>query len=237
MPDRIRPNLRIVRSSELSGQPSLGRGAGGIMAGQFVGFYWTLPVNWASFRSLPDDVEAAAVASRTIRYQRERVRRWVAEERGKLIDEVVLMDVQPDRATDIVRSVLRQKLARHAGKATLVAVAFHEAHGWRNNPYIQYAANDLNLDVMPLSPDPLQIDGKDFDPIRHFKRWREQDWAAKTQLRYEAVEGLRKALEQVPAGEGRWRNIAALLNADGIKTIQGGQWSPENVRKLAGRLE
>jgi hypothetical protein len=35
----------------------------------FVGFYWTLPENWSGFRSLPTDVEAAAVKSRSIRYQ------------------------------------------------------------------------------------------------------------------------------------------------------------------------
>ena len=68
------------------------------MAERFVGFYWTLPVNWAGFRELPVDVAAAAAASQTICYQRERVRRYVADEHGELIDEIAFMaelDIAP----------------------------------------------------------------------------------------------------------------------------------------------
>ena len=46
----------------------------------YLGLYWTLPVPWAGFTRLPKDAKAAAARSRTIAYQRERVRRWVAEE-------------------------------------------------------------------------------------------------------------------------------------------------------------
>ena len=41
---------------------------------RFVGFYWTLPMPHVGFTKLPRDAEAAAEASQTIRYQRERVR-------------------------------------------------------------------------------------------------------------------------------------------------------------------
>ena len=34
---------------------------------KFFGFYWTLPVNWTGFQSLPRNVDEAADASRTIR--------------------------------------------------------------------------------------------------------------------------------------------------------------------------
>ena len=40
-----------------------------------VGFYWTLPVPWAGFTDLPTDVDEAAAQSRTIRYQRDLIRR------------------------------------------------------------------------------------------------------------------------------------------------------------------
>ena len=56
---------------------------------RFLGLYWTLPVPWAGFTQLPKDVGAAAKLSRTIAYQRERVRRWVAEEGGDLVAEEV----------------------------------------------------------------------------------------------------------------------------------------------------
>ncbi len=42
---------------------------------RFLGLYWTLPVPWAGFTSLPKDAKAAAAQSRTIAYPRERVRR------------------------------------------------------------------------------------------------------------------------------------------------------------------
>jgi hypothetical protein len=72
----------------------------------FVGFYWTLPVNWTGFRSLPKDVEEAAAKSRTIRYQMERVRKHVDENAGELVGEFTFMDVRPDRATDAVQEAL-----------------------------------------------------------------------------------------------------------------------------------
>lgn len=206
------------------------------MSRQHVGFYSTLPVNWAGFRQQPNDVDAAATASRTIRYQRERVRRYVTEERGVLVDEIAFMDVRPDRATDLVRAELRQKAAHHAGKATLVAVAFDEVHKWRHNPYLVDAAYDFGFDLLPLSPDPTLIDGTEFDPVRHFAEWRKRDGSEKTRLEYEALHGLNAALVAVPSGEGRWQIIATRLNSEDVKTIRGGVWNAENVGKLAGRI-
>ena len=207
------------------------------MGEQYVGFYWTLPVNWAGFRQLPDDVEAAVQASRTIRYQREMVRRFVASERGILVDEIAFMDVQPDRATEIVREVLQQRAARYAGKAKLVTVTFDEVHRWRTNPYLWAAAAGFGIDIRPLSPTPIVIDGVEFNPIEHFSTWRKQDQSAKARLEYEALQGLHAALAAVPAGKGRWNAMATRLNAENIKTIRGGSWTAENVRKLVGRVE
>ena len=66
----------------------------------YIGFYWTLPVPWAGFRDLPNDADEASGLSRTIRYQRDRVRRWVKEEKGELIDETVFLETEPDRGSD-----------------------------------------------------------------------------------------------------------------------------------------
>ena len=65
------------------------------MANAYLGFYWTLPVNWAGFRRLAVNIDDAAAASRTIRYQRERVRCYVAESRGRLVDEIAFIDMNP----------------------------------------------------------------------------------------------------------------------------------------------
>ncbi len=207
------------------------------MSGSYVGVYWTLPVNWAGFRDLPPDVDAAAAASRTIRYQRERVQGWVRERRGTLLGEVAFMDTRTDRATDAVRDVLRRAAPAYSGKgATLLAVQFHEVHHWRHNPFLHHAAAELGLEMMPLSPDPLTIDGQVFDPARHFAAWRTRDGSAMARLRLDAHEGLQAALAEVPDGTGRWKAVAGLLNGRGVRTIRGGSWTAENVRKLAGRL-
>ena len=153
------------------------------MSGGYVGVYWTMPVNWAGFRDLPPDVDAAAAASRTIRYQRERVRGWVREQGGTLLGEVAFMDTRTDRATDAVRDVLRRAAPAYAGKdATLLAVHFHEVHHWRHNPALHAAAKELGLEVMPLSPDSLIIGGEVFDPARHFAAWRTEDGSAMARL-------------------------------------------------------
>ena len=207
------------------------------MSGSYIGVYWTLPVNWAGFRDLPPDVDAAAAASRTIRYQRERVRGWVREQGGTLLGEVAFMDTRTDRATDAVRDVLCRAAPVYAGKgATLLAVHFHEVHHWRHNPFLHAAAEELELAVIGLSPDPLTIGGEVFDPARHFATWRAEDGSAMARLRLDAHKGLIAALAEVPDGNGRWQAVAVLLNGRRVRTIRGGSWTAANVRKLAGRL-
>jgi hypothetical protein len=206
------------------------------MANAYLGFYWTLPVNCAGFRRLPANIDAAAAASRTIRYQRERVRAYVAESRGRLVDEIAFIDMQPDRATDLVEGELRAKAAAHAGRATLLYVRFEETMHWRRNAYLLEAAREIGLDVLPLPPDPVSINGETFDPILHFRQWRECDEGARTRLKLHAAQGLRAALAAAPKGNGRWQAAAEWLNAAKILTSRGGRWTAENVRKHAGRL-
>ena len=202
------------------------------MAQAWFGIYWTLPVNWAGFRNLPPDVDAAAEASRTIRYQRERVRQHVATTGGHLVGEVAFMDTRPDRATDAVRDVLRR--AAPPRTATLLGVRFADMQ-WRNNLFLLQGAMEFSLDIVLLSPDPITIGGQTFDPIRHFAAWRAEDARTSTRLRLAAHEGLQAALAAVPPGDGRWDAVARRLNDKGIGTIRGGRWTAENVRKLAMR--
>lgn len=206
------------------------------MPNAYIGFYWTLPVNWAGFRRLPTNVDDAAAASRTIRYQRELVRRYVAEDRGTLLDEIAFIDVQPDRATDMIRAELRAKAAMHAGRATLLYVRFEEIHQWRRNPFLPETARDLGLEILPLPPGSMLIDGEIFNPILHFKQWRKRDEGARTRLKLEAGQELRLALAEIPERNGRWQAIAERLNGAGTRTSSGGRWTAENVRKHTSRL-
>jgi hypothetical protein len=199
----------------------------------FVGFYWTLPVNWSGFRSLPSDVEAAAAKSRTIRYQRAMVQNWVRNNPpAELVDEIAFMDTRPDRATEAVREALSkaQKAFGNRRKAKLLYVKF-ELMQWRRNIHLLNYIEEQGIYAVPLSPDPLTIDGQYFDPREHFRTWREAEEAAMAGFKEGATAGLRHALSEIPEGPARHKNIADFLNERGIKAYRGGGWTAENVRK------
>ena len=206
-------------------------------ANEYVGFYWTLPVAWAGLRYLPNDANAAAALSNTIRYQQARVKRFVREERGTLLAETAFCDVQHDRATDTIRCMVRRHAADYAGRATMLYVRFNEVEHWRPNIHLVREAEHLGLASLPLPPDPVLIDGVLFDPAQHFRDWRDRDRAMKERLDADATAGLRAALDAVKEGPGKWHAIAARLNAEGVRTVRGSGWTAEGVRKAAGRLD
>ena len=222
------------------------------MPHRFVGIYWTLPVNWANARRLPADADAAAALSRTIRYQRDRVRAWVAARHGLLVHEHAFMDTRPDRATNAAADELRRLAAtlarptRPRQRPTLVAVRFADIHHWRRNPFLDQAAEALGFHLQPIAPDPIVIDGQPFDPARHFATWRQTDIRESTARRSAARAALLAALAAPPAAlaahqaappaPGRWSAIATRLNDQQVPTPHGRRWTAENVRKLASRL-
>jgi hypothetical protein len=196
-----------------------------------VGFYWTRPVNWADFKFLPKDVEAAAERSKTIRYQREVVRQWTADNAYRLVYEIAYIDTRTDRATDGCKTALdlaHQKCTDP--KAALVYVNF-AGRLWRQNPHIHDHAKTLGFEPIDLSPKPIAIDGKLFDPIEHFEAWRDLDKTTKADLRRAADEGLLEAYLQFNEDEGRYAQMAKWLNGQGIKTVTGKVWDTDLVRK------
>jgi hypothetical protein len=204
----------------------------------YVGFYWTLPVNWLGFRSLPADVEAAAAKSRTIRYQRKLVQNWVRDNPpAQLVDEITFMDTRPDRATEAVNEVLsKARKILSDRKAKLLYVKF-DLMQWRHNLYLHNYIVEQGIDAVPLPPDPLTIDGQRFDPSEHFGAWRQADAAAMADFKERATAGLQYALLEVPEGPGRYKRIADIMNERGIKTLRGGKWTAENIRKRLKRGE
>ena len=204
----------------------------------YIGFYWTLPVHWAGFHSLPgeQDVDAAARASRTIRYQRELVRAEVRERKGRLVQEIATIGLRPDRATDEDFAALSGAVDR-AGTATVMAVAFHEEGNWRaGGRYLSEVAYRLGFEIERLRPDPIAIDGVMFDPVRHFRQWQQRDARGRMELRLRAIRGIRDALAEIPEGDGRYAAIATRLTQQGIRTVQDGEWKAENVRKMVKAL-
>lgn len=204
----------------------------------FVGFYWTFPVRWAGFLDLPDDAARAAQASRTVAYQRELARRYVRSEKGDLVDEVVAIEVSPDRGTEAIKDDVRKagRICREKG-ATLLYVDFHYNKGWRPHPILTEAIRALRdgeVQVEGLPADEIMLDGRRFDPARHFDNWRMRDAEERERRRRVVPAALALALTEVPEGRGRWSAVAELLNGREIPTLGGGStWTAENVRKAA----
>lgn len=201
----------------------------------YLGFYWTLPVNWAGFTDLPREADAAAAASRTIRYQRDRIRRWVHEEKGNLLAEAVFMDSRPDRGTDAIRDDIARLLAEAETRdATLLLVDFTQAFGWRPHGPL-YDLIGASPRCLMLTPDPVMIDGRLFDPARHFRQWRALD-SAYRETKEAQLLAVGQTMADLRARGASHAAIAAGLNETGLKTANGRAWSAETVRKFLARL-
>lgn len=197
-----------------------------------VGFYWTLPVPWAGFKDLPADIEAAAEVSKTIRYQMELIRAYARDNGLALIREEAFLEVEPDRGTEYVLTALR-KLEDDcsANAAALLYVDFSQVQGWRSHPPMEAWSRRKKIELMPIWPDPVRIDGKIFRPERHFREWRERQdvWSEGKEAR------MAKALKRAQAlrKEGHsYRVIAHRLNEEALRSATGKQWSIDLVRKL-----
>ena len=96
-----------------------------------VGFYWTLPVPWAGFTTLPAGIDDAAAVSMTIRYQRDAIRRHAKSEGFQLIHEEVFFEIEPDRGSDIITEPLAkvEKICREhdAVLSTPISTRPHKA--------------------------------------------------------------------------------------------------------------
>lgn len=197
-----------------------------------VGFYWTLPVPWAGFAALPADVDDAAKASRTIRYQCELIRRHAKDEGLRLIAEEVFLELAPDRGSTHAAEALRkvERLCRE-GAAVLLLVDFAAVQGWRGHGPLSEWSRRTRIEVRPVYPDAIAIDGARFDPHAHFAEWR----ARQAEWMRGKAERSRLALAEARrlCAEGRTNaSIAASLNAGHVRSATGRPWTGEGIRKL-----
>lgn len=200
---------------------------------RFIGFYWTLPVPSAGFSQLPDDLEDAVRMSRTLRYQRELVRRHVEGERGTLVDEFFFLELAPDRGSDHIEKELRKALdlcRQH--DAQLLFADFVQEGGWRSHPFMSRLMQLAPVSCLGLYPEPLMIDGQEFDPIAHFRRARKafSDRGAAIRRREAIITRVTEIIGQGTLAGGRYRQLAHQLNAEGVKTVNGRSWSEPNLR-------
>jgi hypothetical protein len=202
---------------------------------KYIGFYWTLPVPWAGFNALPKDVDEAAEKSITIRYQRDYVRRWVKDGRGELIVEEVFLELAPDRGTDMIIPGVDRLLSRcRKESAKLVLVDFSDAFGWRRHGPL-WDRLDQEEFCMPLDPSPIMIDGAEFDPVLHFRTWREIEHShAATKSDRKA--DLADAIDQLSETHTTNHSLAKTLNESGLSTPTGKTWTADNLRKFLSTL-
>jgi hypothetical protein len=209
--------------------------------GRYVGFYWTLPLPTLGFIELSDDADVASAQSKSIRYQREVIKVWIAEERGGLVGEVTFLEVQPDRATDAVGHYVKKaaELCRQK-QATLVYVDFREMCGWRPHNYLTAAIEEEGVRSVPVWPshETIMMDGQLFDPVQHFRDHRIFGEKAAAERRDTAISRLLKFAQDTPPGRRRNALIAKMLNDERVETFQGGgrPWTVDNVKKALQRL-
>ena len=199
---------------------------------KFFGFYWTLPVNWTGFQSLPRNVDEAADASRTIRYQRDYVRRWVKDTGGVLIGERAFLELQPDRGTPHISTDVDRVLNKCRDEdAALVIVDFASTFGWRRHGPLWERLRSSQTPYEVLDPAPIMIDGEEFDPVAHFRAWREIEHA-RAQDKPDRKAALADTIAQLSPEHASLEGIAAALNEIGKTTTTGKPWTADNLRKF-----
>lgn len=201
-----------------------------------VGFYWTLPVPWQGFTRLPEDVDEAARLSTTVRYQASLIRHYAPEHGFHLVDEEVFMELQPDRGTRHVADALKRVApACRAQDAVLLLVDFSQVQNWRSHAPLHEACTRLGIEVHPVYPDEITLDGHRFDPQEHFSRWRERqrDWSDGKEDRVAAALARARILREAGSSLAK---TAAQLNGEGLRSATGRDWTTEGVRKLIGSI-
>ena len=202
-----------------------------------VGFYWTLPVPWARFTQLPRDIDAAARESQTIRYQRAVIDIYARENGLELIHEEVYLEVRPDGGSKLVGDTL-DKLATlcEMHNAILLFVDFSKPMGWRSHHWMREWFDQTPVHHVSVPAEPMDIDGKTFDPNSHFASWRNRQKA------WSDAKAERKAKALAEAGslqsEGlSLPEIARRLGERGIRSPTGREWTADNLSRFLRNVE
>lgn len=196
-----------------------------------VGFYWTLPVPWAGFQELPEDVDAAAGISQTIAFQRALTRRYAKENGMELVHETALLELRPDGGSKEIDGPLKAvaKICREQD-AVMLYTDFAEIKQWRGNQPMMAAVHELGIKAEPVAVSSVFLDGREFHPHRHFADWRERQtaWTEGKSARVAAARA--RALELKAAGM-RNPDIAHKLNDEDLRSATGKRWTADSLRK------
>lgn len=195
----------------------------------YVGIYWTRPVPRAGFVSLSADVDVAAGQSMTIRYQRDLARRHVRLAHGTMVHEIALLELAPDRASPEAAIVVERLVETSASDAIFLTVDFAHEVSWRPHRFLWAALPEDRM--LALTPDPILIDGKLFEPRLHFRAWQTDDKAHRAGKEDHRIRMLAALADRQ---DGSWSEKADHLNGLALLTHGGKPWTTDNLRKFVG---
>lgn len=181
---------------------------------------------------LPSGIDDAAASSRTIRYQLEAVRAYAALQDYQIIREEAFLEIEPDRGSDLILEPLHKIEAFcRAENAILLYVDFSDVQGWRSHLPMQDWSSRTRIETLPISPEPMTIDGKRFDPREHFRAWRksQHEWSAG---KIDRIARARARAEELHSHGKSFVEIADILNGDNLRSATGKPWNAEMTRKL-----
>ena len=202
------------------------------MSQNAVGFYWTLPVPWVGFTNLPKTVDDAAKLSRTIRYQRDLIRKYAADNHFKLVHEEVFLEVYPDRASNQILEPLRKVKSKCEEKnAVLLYVDFWQLNRWRDHGPLKNWLEEAGVKQCAIYPDEITIAQERFGPDVHFSNWRnkQSEWTLGKEKRKRIA--LARA-QELRVDKKTNVQIAEALNSEGLRSSTGRPWTENNIGKL-----
>ena len=188
----------------------------------YFGIYWTYPVRWVGLTRF-DGVEHATTVSRTIRYQREQIRRHAALQKRTVRTEAAFLENAADRGTPEVADEIAATV-RKRPDLTPILIDFSDPSGWRRHQELRERMVLAGAEFLPAEP--AFLDGRQFDPIQHFRNWAER-WSDHAGSKEGHCETILAALKDVPQ-TGR----VAYLNDLGLLTHTGKGWTEDNLRKF-----
>jgi hypothetical protein len=168
----------------------------------------------------------------------ERIRRYVQDAKGRLVEEKCFMELAADRGTDGIADVLGEIASScRQHDARMIYVDFSEFYDWRPHTFMKIRLQELGVQPETISPTPMYIDYREFDPVKHFRTWQKRHGAEGRELRRKAEVELELTVHRYPKGAGQWLAAAKDLNARDVRTGTGRLWSADGVRQAYGRLK
>jgi hypothetical protein len=148
----------------------------------------------------------------------------------------VFLELASDRGSDFIVPEIDRVIARcRSEEAALVLVDFSYEFGWRRHGPLWEWLVSADVTRETLDPIALVIDGAEFDPVQHFRTWREIERNhAETKPQRKAA--IADAINRLGNEHTTHAALAEALKAEGLSTPNGKPWTADNLRKFIKAL-